>query len=135
MKKYVMTGLISLSIFLAGCDTALYVGSRGMGIQSGEIVSASGYTIIKYPYPMDQLWQAINDVMTEMKASRITQEKKIAEGRVSGFVYGEKVTIEIRYAEREATEVAVLVGVGGNRIASLFIHEKIDTQLKKTIKK
>jgi len=135
MKKYVIPIFLVSACLLSGCDTAFYVGSKGMGIQSGEVVSASGYTIVKYPYPMEQLWQAVNDVMTEMKASRISQEKKIAQGKVSGIVYGEKVTIEIRYAEKNETEVAVLVGVGGNRIAALFIHDKINAYLKDLNKK
>ncbi|MCX7981773.1 MAG: DUF3568 domain-containing protein [Syntrophales bacterium] len=131
MKNFTPLGLTLIFLFVMGCDTALYVGSRGMGIQSGEIISASGYTVVKYPYPMDKLWQVVNEVMTDMKASRLTQEKKIAYGRVSGIVHGEKVIIEIRYVEKDVTEVAILVGVGGNRIASIFIHEKIEGILKK----
>lgn len=131
MKNYLAAGLTLLTLFITGCDTAFYVGSKGMGIQSGEIVSAAGYTIVKYPYAMDHMWQAAIDVMTEMRAQRLSQEKKIAHGRIAGLVHGEKVTIEVRYDGKDSTEVAVLVGVGGNRIASLFIHDKLDAYLKK----
>jgi len=131
MQNYLVVILAAGLCWLTlSCDTGIYVGSKGMGIQSGEIVSASGYTIVTYNYPIDHVWEAACAVMAEMKASRLAQEKKIAQGKVSGIVHGEKVTIEVRYANKESTEVAILVGVGGNRIASLFIHDKINNYLK-----
>lgn len=117
---------------ITACDTGIYFGSRGMGIQSGEVVSAPGYVIAKYPASMDRVWEAVKGVMESMKAVRVKEEKKIAEGEISGFINEEKVAIEVRYVDQDTSEVGVLVGVGGNRLASEFIHEKIAARLKGT---
>jgi len=104
-----------------------------MGVQSGEVVSAPGYVIANHQGTLDQVWEAARTVMASMKAVRVSEEKKIAEGKITGFINAEKVVIEVRYVDPATSEVGILVGVGGSRLASEYIHEKIAAQLKSLI--
>jgi len=121
-------------LLLTACDTGIYFGSRGMGVQSGEVVSAPGYVIANHQGTLDQVWEAARTVMASMKAVRVSEEKKIAEGKITGFINAEKVVIEVRYVDPATSEVGILVGVGGSRLASEYIHEKIAAQLKSLIR-
>jgi hypothetical protein len=69
--------------------------------------------------------------MKDMKATDATWDKKIAQGTVTGMVYGDKVIIKDNYQERDRTQVSILAGMGGSQIAARLIHDKIFEKLGK----
>lgn len=128
-----MTVIVQLAVVLAGllcgCDGGIYMGSKAVGVRSGEFVSSAGTVSAVYNVPMDRVWRAAGDLLTEMKASEVKRDRKIAQGTVSGLVSEEKITIRVEYREREMTGVSILVGLGGSRVAAQLLHEKIALKL------
>lgn len=126
-------GMVVLSLVLLvsmiGCDAGVFMGSKAVGVRSGEFVYSAGYVVSTYTEPLDRVWQAAEAVMKDMKAGGVTTEKKIAQSVISGLIMEEKVVIKVEYQEKDRTAVSVLVGMGGSRIASRLIHDKIAEKL------
>ena len=45
-------------LLIAGCDTALTVGSQTIGVSSGNFIYTDGYLMAGYSYPIDKVWKA-----------------------------------------------------------------------------
>ena len=129
MKKIaLLVGLLALSA-LTGC--AIVAGDTVMGYESGKFVYHDGSLQSNYKYPMDQVWEAARKAMTELKASDIQLDRKIEKGTIEGVVDEEKVKITVEYLTRTDTSVSVRVGTAGSNVAARYIHDKIDSNLKK----
>ncbi len=120
--------LLSLAL-LSGCDTAVISNGNIMGIQSGQFLYKNGYLQATYSADMDNIWQACEQTLQELKATNIRKERKIASGTLTADLYDDKIIMEISYVERDKISVAVLAGMGGNQLASRLIHEKIGKAL------
>ncbi|SEM43692.1 Protein of unknown function [Syntrophus gentianae] len=120
--------LLSLALF-SGCDTAVISNGNIMGIQSGQFLYKNGYLQATYSADIDSIWQACEQTLQELKATNIRKERKIASGTLTADLYDDKIIMEIAYVERDKISVAVLVGIGGNQLASRLIHEKIGKAL------
>jgi hypothetical protein len=116
-------------IGLIGCDGGLVMGSKAMGVRSGEFIYGDGYVASSYHDHFDRVWEAAVAVMKDMKAYQVQTDRKIAKGTISGLVSEEKVTIKMEYQERDKISVAILVGLGGSRIGARSIHDKITQRL------
>jgi len=114
---------------LMGCDAGLIMGSKAMGVRSGEFVYTDGYVVALYKDNLDRVWQAAEAVMKDLKAYDIVKDKKIAKGSIVCLVSEEKVTIKVEFMEREKISVAILVGMGGSKLGARSIHEKITQKL------
>ncbi|MHB8908900.1 MAG: DUF3568 family protein [Syntrophales bacterium] len=121
--------LIPALLTIAACDTALTVGSKTIGIRSGEFIYTDGYLRTTYNFPMEKVWAACEKTLTDLKATDVERIKKIATGNFTAFVQDEKVRISVEYVEREMTAVSVMVG-SGNNLASQLIHDRIANILK-----
>ena len=121
--------LIPALLAIAGCDTALTVGSRTIGIRSGEFIYTDGYLRANYNFPMEKVWSACEKTLADLKATDVDRIKKIATGNFTAFVQDEKVRISVEYVEKEITAVSIMVG-SGNNLASQLIHDRIGTILK-----
>lgn len=134
MRKKIGTAALAvlLSAVIIGCDGGVFMGSKAVGVRSGEFVHSAGYVASTYKGSLDRVWQAAEAVMKDMKAIDVVKEKKIAQGTIRGLIMEEKVVIKVEYHEWESTSVSVLVGMGGSRIAARYIHEKITEKLTAT---
>jgi hypothetical protein len=129
MKKIaLLVGLLALTA-LTGC--AIVAGDTVMGYESGKFVYHDGSLQSNYKYPMDQVWDAAGKAMKELKASDIQMDRKIQKGTIEGVVDEEKVKITMEYLTRTDTSVSVRVGTAGSNVAARYIHDKIDSNLKK----
>jgi hypothetical protein len=129
MKKIaLLIGLLSLTA-LTGC--AIVAGDTVMGYESGKFVYHDGSLQSNYRVPMDQVWEAANKAMKELKASDIQLDRKIEKGTIDAVVDEEKVKITMEYVSRTETSVSVRVGTAGSNVAAKYIHEKIESNLKK----
>jgi len=131
-RKNHWIGLFLLFIILiAGCDTALIVGSKTIGVSSGNFVYTDGYLDTSYNFPLDKVWKACEQTLADMKASAVERERKISSGTLTAIAHDEKVQIVVEYVSRIQTSVSIRVGVSGNNIASQLIHDKIANKLLK----
>jgi hypothetical protein len=123
-----LVGLLSL-IALTGC--AIVAGDTVMGYESGKFVYHDGSLQSTYKYPMDQVWDAARKAMTDLKATDIQADRKIEKGTIEAVLDEEKVKITVEYLTRTDTSVSVRVGTAGSNVAARYIHDKIDSNLKK----
>ena len=129
MKKIaLLVGLLLLAA-LTGC--AIVAGDTVMGYESGRFVYHDGSLQSNYKAPMDQVWEAANKAVKELKASDVQTDRKIEKGTIDAVVDEEKVKITMEYVTRTETSVSVRVGTAGSNVAAKYIHEKIDSNLKK----
>ena len=118
-------------LLIAGCDTALTVGSQTIGVSSGNFIYTDGYLMANYNYPIDKVWKACEQTLADMKAAVIEKNLKIASGTMNAIVYDEKIQILVEYESKNQTLVSVRVGLSGNNIASQLILDKISNNLLK----
>jgi len=129
MKKIaLLVGLLALTA-LTGC--AIVAGDTVMGYEAGKFVYHDGSLQSNYKAPMDQVWEAARKALTELKASDIQMDRKIEKGTIDAVVSEEKVKITMEYLTRTDTSVSVRVGTAGSNVAARYIHDKIDSTLKK----
>ncbi|MCX5826073.1 MAG: DUF3568 family protein [Deltaproteobacteria bacterium] len=122
--------LIPALLLIAGCDTALTVGAKTIGIRSGEFIYTEGYLRATYNFPFDKVWPACEKTLTGMKATDVERVRKIAQGTFTAMIQDEKVRISVDYVEKEITAVSIMVGMSGNNLASQLIHDRLATTLK-----
>jgi hypothetical protein len=132
MKKRLLwtAFLIPAILLIAGCDTALTVGAKTIGIRSGEFIYTDGYLRATYIFPFDKVWPACEKTLTGMKATDVERIRKIAQGTFTAMILDEKVRISVDYVEKEITAVSIMVGTSGNNFASQLIHDRLATTLK-----
>ncbi|MEK6535512.1 MAG: DUF3568 family protein, partial [Thermodesulfobacteriota bacterium] len=132
MKKRLLwtAFLIPALLLIAGCDTALTVGAKTIGIRSGEFIYTEGYLRATYNFPFDKVWPACEKTLTGMKATDVERIRKIAQGAFTAMIHDEKVRISVDYVEKEITAVSIMVGTSGNNLASQLIHDRLATMLK-----
>ena len=118
-------------LLISGCDTALTVGDRTIGVSSGNFIFTDGYLSSTYNFPLDKVWKACIKTLTDMKAYDLEEKKKISTGAMNAVVQDEKVQITLEYVSPGETLVSVRIGMAGNNIASHLIHEKIANNLLK----
>ena len=118
--------ILIVSVFLLfGCDATMVMGGKVMGVSSGRFIYQDGYLSTQYKADIDQVWQASEKTVTELKGSKIEKNRKIASGSLKAVIADEKVTILVEYVEKDVTHVSVMCGVGGSNIASRMIQDKI----------
>ncbi|MDQ5984497.1 MAG: hypothetical protein CSYNP_00192 [Syntrophus sp. SKADARSKE-3] len=122
---------VTALLWMMGCDAGLIVGSKAMGVRSGEFIYKDGYVVSTYNEGIEPVWQAAEAVLKDLKAYDIRKDRKIAQGTITGFIAEEKVAITVEYKELDKTFVSILAGLGGSKIAGRLIHEKITQKLSK----
>jgi hypothetical protein len=133
MKKRCLWLALTVSVLLmtTACDTALTVGSKTIGVRSGEFIYTDGYLRATYTFPIEVVWKACEKTLADLKATEVSRIKKIATGTFTAMIQDEKVTISVDYIEKEMTSVSIMTGTGGNNLASQLIHDRIAGNLKK----
>lgn len=126
-------GLFLIVIALtAGCDAALIVGDKTIGVSAGDFIYTDGYLNRFYHFPLDKVWTSCEHTLADMKASVMEKERKIASGNITATAHDEKIQITVEYVSKTQTSVSVRVGVSGNNMASQLIHDKIANKLLRT---
>ena len=131
--KLKLLGIFIITLFflpLSGCDTALTVGSKTVGIRSGGFIYTDGYLHATYNFSFDRVYAACEKLLVGMKATDITYIKKISHGDFMAMVQNEKIRINVDYLEKGLTSVSVMAGTSGNQIASQLIHDRLEETLK-----
>lgn len=132
MKKRLLwtAFMITALLSIAGCDTALTVGAKTIGIRSGSFIYTDGYLRATYLFTLDEVWPACEKTLSGMKATQIERVRKIAQGTFTAIIEDEKVRISVDYVEKGVTAVSVMVGTSGNNLASQLIHDRLTATLK-----
>ena len=120
-------------LLLAGCNAVINMNGKVAGISSGRFVYQDGNLTINYKANIDLVWMACEKSLTELKSTDIQKERKISKGTIKAVIQGEKVVISAEYVDKDLTSVSILVGVAGNNMASHLIHDKIISNLAKTL--
>ena len=123
--------LAVLSGLLFGCNAAMVMNGKVMGIQSGKFIYQDGYLTTQYKADIEPVWQACEKAVIDLKGRDIEKERKISAGSIKTVISDEKVTIRIEYIDKNLVAVSVLSGVTGNNIASRLIHDRIAANLSK----
>lgn len=119
-------------VVMEGCDTALTIGNRTIGVVSGQFLFTEGYLFSHYNYPFEKVWRACEEVIIEMKSTGVEKHLRISKGTINAVAFEEKIQIVVEYVSKEYTSVAIRIGLSGNNMASQFIHEKIAQRLLKS---
>ena len=127
MKKRLLwtAFLVSAFLIIGGCDTALTVGNKTVGVQSGRFIYTEGYLRTTYNDPLEKVWEACEQTLSEMKATDVERIRKIARGNFAATIQDDKVRISVEYVEKNVTAVSVMVGMTGNNIASQVIQDRL----------
>ena len=122
--------LVPALLLITACDTALTVGTKTIGIRSGEFIYTDGYLRATYLFPFEKVWAACEKTVTDLKAVDVERVKKIATGNLTAMIQDDKVRISVEYVEKGMTAVSIMVGPSGNNLASQLIHDRIANVLK-----
>jgi hypothetical protein len=115
---------------MAGCDTALVVKDKVVGVSSGKFYYTDGAMRTDYAFSMDQVRAAAKATLVELKATDLREQNKIALTTMDCVVSDEKVHLEVEYGSRMITYVSVRAGVAGNQMASKMILDRIKKNLE-----
>lgn len=125
-KIILLTALICL---LSGCNAAMVVNGKVMGISSGKFIYEDGYLTVHFKTDIEPAWQASEKAVIELKGWDIRKDRKISSGSIKTVIADEKVTIRLEYLEKDVTSVSIFSGITGNKMASRIIMDKIAANL------
>jgi len=125
MKRKIIFLVILFSVILVGCNAAVNMRDKVIGISSGKFLFQDGNMTTIYNADIDLVWNACEKTIKDLKGSAIQKERKISRGTITAVVQDEKVKMSIEYITKGSTSVSVFVGVVGNNMASRLIHDKI----------
>jgi len=125
--------ILSLSIpFLLSSCAPLLIGGAAVGAgTAGTYYYINGELKTDYSYSFDEVWEACERTIAEMKGIEVIPEKEIARGTISTLINDEKVKFDITYKAKNLTTVAIRVGLIGNKLSSQLLHDKIADYLAK----
>ncbi|PKN88077.1 MAG: hypothetical protein CVU51_04695 [Deltaproteobacteria bacterium HGW-Deltaproteobacteria-1] len=130
MKAKILLFLL-MTALLSGCNAAMVMNGKVMGISSGKFFYQDGYLTTHYKADIEPVWQACNKAVIDLKGRDIQKDRKIASGSIKAIILDEKVTILIEYIEKDLTSVSVITGITGNNMASRFIQDRIAENIVK----
>lgn len=116
----------------SGCATALIVGGAAIGAGTGTYFYVNGELKTDYFASFDQVWDACEKTVADMRGTDVQPAKEIAKGTITALINDEKVKLEITYRTKKQTSVAIRVGLVGNKMSSQLIHDKIAENLSKS---
>lgn len=125
MKRKIMTLLLLVLGVFSGCNAAINMNGKVVGVSSGQFIYQDGNMISSYKSDIELVWAACEKTIKELKGTDIQKERKISAGTIKAIIQDEKVTITVEYVTKGLTSVSVFVGVAGNNMASKLIHDKI----------
>jgi len=129
MKIKILSLVLLFLTVLAGCNAAVNMRGKVIGISSGQFLYQDGNMITIYKTNIDLVWAACEKTIKDLKGTDMQIERKISAGAIKAVIQDEKVVMSIEYIAKDSTSVSVFVGVVGNNMASRLIHDKIVSNL------
>jgi hypothetical protein len=114
-----------LLVTLFGCNAAVSVGGRTIGVQEGKLVLTDGFVETVFPHSFERTWAATEKALKDLKMEVKEKRQRIARGNFQGVYREEHINIEVSYVGKEETRVAVRVGLMGNMAVSQLILERV----------
>lgn len=130
MKTKIILLVVSACL-LFGCNAAMVMNGKVMGLSSGKFIYQDGYLTTQYKADIEPVWKACEKAVIDLKGWNIQKDRKISSGSIKTIIQDEKVTILVEYIEKDLVAVSVLTGVTGNNIASKLIHDRIAANIVK----
>ncbi len=124
----VISGAVLLAV--SGCDTALVVGNKVVGVESGKFYYTDGFLRTDYTFPLEKVRAAAKATLIDLKATDLQEQKQMAKTTMDCFVSEEKVHLEVEYGTRTLTYVSVRAGKAGNQLASRMVLDRIKKRLE-----
>lgn len=131
MKVRLIATLLLAGVWMiSGCGLLL-IGGATAGGAAGTYVWLNEELKTDYYAPFDKTWTAVEKTVAGMHGTGVEPDKEISKGTINTIIDDEKVRISVFYKEKNVTNVAVRVGLVGNKLSSQRIHDKIAENLKK----
>jgi len=136
-RKFLQVFALSLLIpfLFSGCGgfaggLLLAGGAAGAGT-AGTYLYMNGELKTDYNAPFDNVWTACEKTVAVMNGTEVVPEKEIAKGTIHAVINDEKVKLNVLYKSKNVTNVAIRVGVVGNRLSAQLLHDRIADYLVK----
>lgn len=123
--------LFAMAGLLFGCNAAMVVNGKVMGISSGTFIYQDGYMTTQYKADIEPVWKACEKAVNELNGQQTKKERNISKGSIKTVISDEKVIILVEYIGKDLTSVSVLSGVVGNNMADRIIQDKIAANIVK----
>jgi hypothetical protein len=123
--------ILFAATLLGGCDTALSLGGRTLGIQSGKFVYIDNSLKRHYNFPIDQVSTACEKALRDLNGTIIEKQAAISAVSWTANLHEDKVRISVEYVTKDRTLASVQVGLSSNNTAALLIHQRIENNLPK----
>jgi hypothetical protein len=123
--------LFAMAGLLFGCNAAMVVNGKVMGISSGTFIYQDGYMTTQYKADIEPVWKACEKAVNELNGQQTKKERNISKGSIKTVISDEKVIILVEYIGKDLTSVSVLSGVVGNNMADRIIQDKIAANIGK----
>lgn len=123
--------LLAMACLLFGCNAAMVINGKVMGISSGTFIYEDGYLTTQYKADIEPVWKACEKAVNELNGQQTQKERNISTGSIKTVISDEKVIILVEYIGKDLTSVSVLSGVVGNNMADRIIQDKIAANIGK----
>ncbi len=123
--------LFAIVCLLFGCNAAMVINGKVMGISSGAFIYEDGYLTTQYKADIEPVWKACEKAVNELNGQQTQKERNISTGSIKTVISDEKVIILVEYIGKDLTSVSVLSGVVGNNMADRIIQDKIAANIGK----
>lgn len=123
--------LFAMACLLFGCNAAMVINGKVMGISSGAFIYEDGYLTTQYKADIEPVWKACEKAVNELNGQQTQKERNISTGSIKTVISDEKVIILVEYIGKDLTSVSVLSGVVGNNMADRIIQDKIAANIGK----
>ena len=123
--------LFAMVCLLFGCNAAMVINGKVMGISSGTFIYEDGYLTTQYKADIEPVWKACEKAVNELNGQQTQKERNISTGSIKTVISDEKVIILVEYIGKDLTSVSVLSGVVGNNMADRIIQDKIAANIGK----
>ncbi len=125
-KTLRLAALLSVIIFLYGCELALI--GVGAGLGAGTYRYMEGNLERDYPLAYDLAWNATNIALGNRHISISSSINEGVKGTIEAVRKdGKKIIIKLRDLGQDVTSINVRVGFFGSRNDAEIIHEEIRT--------
>lgn len=130
MKAKIFFLIVSVCL-LFGCNAAMVVNGKVVGVSSGKFIYEDGNLTAQFRADIEPVWQAAENAVIDLKGWDVRKDRKISNGTIKTVISEENVKITVNYIDKDLTSVSVFCGVAGNQMASRIIMDKIAQNLSK----
>jgi Protein of unknown function (DUF3568) len=107
MKTKIILLVVSACL-LFGCNAAMVMNGKVMGISSGKFIYQEGYLTTQYKTDIEPVWKACEKAVVDLKGWDIQKERKISTGSIKTIISDEKVTILVEYVDKDLTTSRII---------------------------